>query len=142
MDLNKLMMEYLAEEGFRPHETPFGIAFKKEGINFLYFKDEDDEQYFRLMMPAIFVVTEDNEDIIMRAMNDPLRSWPTPHPSWAISFPAPFLYCREHASPSSPSSKKWPIINSDKRNHLMNFNRFGHFSTKSPVSCSISCFFP
>ena len=70
MDLNKLMMEFLAEEGFRPHETEFGIAFKSEGINFLYFKDEDDEQYFRLMMPAIFEVTEDNEETIMRVMND------------------------------------------------------------------------
>ena len=70
MDLNKMMMEFLAEEGFRPHETPFGIAFKSEGLNFLYFKDEDDEQYFRLMMPAIFVVTEDNEDMILHAMND------------------------------------------------------------------------
>jgi hypothetical protein len=70
MDLNKLMMDFLAEEGFRPHETPFGIAFKSEGVNYLYFKDEDDEQYFRLMMPAIFVVTEDNEEMIMRAMND------------------------------------------------------------------------
>ena len=70
MDLNKLMIDFLAEEGFRPHETPFGIAFKKEGFNFLYFKDEEDEQYFRLMMPAIFVVTEDNEEMIMRAMND------------------------------------------------------------------------
>ena len=70
MDLNKLMMEFLAEEGFRPHETPFGIAFKKEGINYLYFKDEDDEQYFRLMMPVIFEVTEDNEETIMRVMND------------------------------------------------------------------------
>ena len=70
MDLNKLMMDYLAEEGFRPHETPFGIAFKKEGINFLYFKDDEDEQYFRLMMPAIFVVTEDNEEMILRVMND------------------------------------------------------------------------
>ena len=70
MDLNKMMMEFLAEEGFRPHETPFGIAFKSEGLNFLYFKDDDDEQYFRLMMPAIFVVTEDNEDMIMRVMND------------------------------------------------------------------------
>ena len=65
-----MMMEFLAEEGFRPHETPFGIAFKSEGLNFLYFKDEDDEQYFRLMMPAIFVVTEDNEETIMRVMND------------------------------------------------------------------------
>ncbi len=70
MDLNKLMMEFLAEEGFRPHETEFGIAFKSEGINFLYFKDEEDEQYFRLMMPAIFVVTEDNEETIMKVMND------------------------------------------------------------------------
>ena len=70
MDLNKLMIDYLAEEGYRPHETPFGIAFKNEGINYLFFKDEDDEQYFRLMMPAIFEVTEDNEDSILRAMND------------------------------------------------------------------------
>ena len=70
MDLNKLMMEFRAEEGFRPHETEFGIAFKSEGLNFLYFKDADDEQYFRLMMPAIFVVTEDNEETIMRVMND------------------------------------------------------------------------
>ena len=70
MDLNKLMINYLAEEGFRPHETEFGIAFKSEGFNFLFFKDEDDEQYFRLMMPAIFEVTEDNEDTILRAMND------------------------------------------------------------------------
>ena len=46
MDLNKLMMDFLAEEGFRPHETPFGIAFKNEGFNFLYFKDEEDEQYY------------------------------------------------------------------------------------------------
>lgn len=70
MDLNKLMIDYLAEEGFRPHETPFGIAFKIEGFNYLFFKDEDDEQYFRLMMPAIFEVTEDNEDTIMRVMNE------------------------------------------------------------------------
>ena len=70
MDLNKLMIDYLAEEGYRPHETPFGIAFKSEGFNYLYFKDEEDEQYFRLMMPAIFVVTEDNEETIMRVMND------------------------------------------------------------------------
>ena len=70
MDLNKLMIDFLAEEGFRPHETEFGIAFKMEGINYLYFNDPEDEQYFRLMMPAIFEVTEDNEETIMRVMND------------------------------------------------------------------------
>ena len=70
MDLNKLMIEFLAEEGFRPHETEFGIAFKSEGFNFLFFKDEEDDQYFRLMMPAVFEVTEDNEDMVLQAMND------------------------------------------------------------------------
>ena len=70
MDLHKLMMNFLAEEGFRPHETDFGIAFKFEGLNFLYLKDDEDEQYFRLMMPAIFEVTEDNEDMVLKAMND------------------------------------------------------------------------
>ena len=70
MDLNKLMIEFLAEEGFRPHETPFGIAFKFEGLNFLYIKDEEDEQYFRLMMPAIFDITEDNEDMVLRILNE------------------------------------------------------------------------
>ena len=70
MDLNKLMIDYLAEEGFRPHETPFGIAFKNEGINYLFFKDDEDEQYFRLMMPAIFEVTDDNEETIMKVMNE------------------------------------------------------------------------
>lgn len=70
MDLNKLMIDYLAEEGFRPHKTPFGIAFKVESINYLFFKDDEDVQYFRLMMPAIFEVTEDNEDTVLHVMND------------------------------------------------------------------------
>lgn len=70
MDLTKLIFDFLAEEGFRPHETEFGIAFKSEGFNFLFFKDDEDEQYFRLMMPAIFEVTEDNEDMVLQAMND------------------------------------------------------------------------
>ena len=65
-----MMINFLAEEGFRPHETEFGIAFKSEGINFLYFKDSEDEQYFRLIMPAIFEMTEDNEEMVLKAMND------------------------------------------------------------------------
>lgn len=69
MDLNKMMINFLAEEGFRPHETEFGIAFKIEGINYLYFKDTEDEQYFRLIMPAIFEMTEDNEEMVLKAMN-------------------------------------------------------------------------
>lgn len=70
MDLTKLMMEFLAEEGFRPQETPFGLAFKCEGLNFLYLSDQDDELYFRLMLPRLLDVNEDNEDTVMKVMNE------------------------------------------------------------------------
>lgn len=69
MDLNKLMIDFLSKEGYRPEETPFGIHFKVEGHNYLYFKDEDDDQYFRLALPRIFEVNDDNEDIVLRAIN-------------------------------------------------------------------------
>ena len=49
MDLKAMMMEYLQNEGFRPEATEYGLDFKCEGKNFVFFNDEDDEQYFRLM---------------------------------------------------------------------------------------------
>jgi len=70
MNLNQLMQDYLSEEGYRPQVAPFGLSFKSEGLNYLYFKDERDDQYFRLMMPAIFDVTAENEDAVYRAMDD------------------------------------------------------------------------
>ena len=69
MNLNELMLNYLREEGFCPKEEEFGIAFKCEGLNFVFFYDEDDDQYFRLMMPAIFDVTEENFPEVLLAMN-------------------------------------------------------------------------
>ena len=69
MNLKELMLNYLREEGFCPKEEEFGIAFKCEGLNFVFFYDEDDDQYFRLMMPAIFDVTEENFPEVLLAMN-------------------------------------------------------------------------
>ena len=69
MNLKELMLNYLREEGFCPKEEEFGIAFKCEGLNFVFFYDEDDDQYFRLMMPAIFDVTEENFPEVLVAMN-------------------------------------------------------------------------
>lgn len=69
MNLKEMMMQYLREEGFCPKEEDFGLAFKCEGLNFMFIHDEDDEQYFRLMMPGIFDVTEENLPAVLLAMN-------------------------------------------------------------------------
>ena len=69
MNLKDLMLNYLREEGFCPKEEEFGIAFKCEGLNFLFFYDAEDDQYFRLMMPGIFDVTEENLPAVLVAMN-------------------------------------------------------------------------
>lgn len=70
MNIKDMMLEYLREEGFCPKETDFGLAFKCEGKNFLFIYDNEDEQYFRLMMPCIFDMTEENRDIVLQAMNE------------------------------------------------------------------------
>lgn len=69
MNLKEMLADYLREEGFLPKEENFGIAFKCEGINFLFLYDEDDEQYFRLVMPAIFDINEENRAAVLEAMN-------------------------------------------------------------------------
>ena len=63
------MKEYLISEGFRPEETDYGIDFRFEGRSFVFFQDDDDEQYFRLMMPNIFEVTEENREFVLEALN-------------------------------------------------------------------------
>ena len=70
MNLNDLMLDYLRKEGYRPDVTNFGIAFKVEGLTFLYLKDDNDNQYFRLMRPGIYDVTDDNEFAVLRALNE------------------------------------------------------------------------
>ena len=69
MNLKDLMLDYLREEGYCPKETEYGLEFKCEGKSFVFFYDEDDEQYFRLMMPNIFEVTDENRDAVLRALN-------------------------------------------------------------------------
>ena len=70
MNLKDLMEQFLKEEGFCPKQEDFGLAFKCEGKSFLFIYDDDDEQYFRLMMPCIFDMTEENRDVVLHAMNE------------------------------------------------------------------------
>ena len=70
MNLKDLMEQFLKEEGFCPKQEEFGLAFKCEGKSFLFIYDDDDDQYFRLMMPCIFDMTEENRDVVLHAMNE------------------------------------------------------------------------
>ena len=70
MNLKELMMQYLREEGFCPKEDEYGIDFKCEGNSFAFLYDEDDDQYFRLTMPNIYEVTDENRDEVLRALNE------------------------------------------------------------------------
>ena len=70
MNLKELTQQFLQEEGFCPQETEFGLAFKCEGKNYLLIYDDDDQQYFRLMMPCILETTEENRDLVLHAMNE------------------------------------------------------------------------
>lgn len=71
MNVKKLLKQYLSEEGFCPKEEEEGIVtFKCEGKNFAFIYDDEDEQYFRLMMPGIFEIGEDNREQVLHAMNE------------------------------------------------------------------------
>lgn len=69
MNLKELMKQFLTEEGFCPKEDEYGIDFKCEGRAFTFIYDEEDQQYFRLMMPNIYEVTDENRDEVLRALN-------------------------------------------------------------------------
>ena len=89
MNLKELMMQYLREEGFCPKENEYGIDFKCEGRLYAFFYDENDDQYFRLMLPNIFDVTDENRDAVLCALNEANNKikvvkayMPVPHSVW------------------------------------------------------------
>ena len=45
------------------------IEFKYQMRNFLFFVNDNDEQFFQLTMPSIFEVTDDNRMAALEAMN-------------------------------------------------------------------------
>jgi hypothetical protein len=71
MKLNELLLDFLQEEGYRPQVDPNDgeITFKSEGLTYSFFPDENDDQYFRLMLPAIYDVNEDNKYDVLEAID-------------------------------------------------------------------------
>lgn len=67
--MKNLVMNFLRQEGFQPQETPFGIAFKADGLSYAVLIDEDDSQFLRIALPNIFDVTAENRVAVLEAIN-------------------------------------------------------------------------
>ena len=69
-----LVVDFLREEGFCPQVDEDGdVLFKCEGRLYLYYGNEEDNDFFQLAMPGVFDVTEDNREMVLEACNDVTR---------------------------------------------------------------------
>ena len=60
MTAKDLVAKFLKENGIEPENTEFGMRFFYENWSFLLWNDPEDPAFFRLMLPGVFDVTDDN----------------------------------------------------------------------------------
>ena len=60
MNAKGLVSKYLKSQGIAPKKNDLGLNFNYEGWNFLLWNDTDDPLFFRLILPGVFDVTDDN----------------------------------------------------------------------------------
>ena len=68
-DIKQEIFDFLRSEGLQPEETPFGIYFKYQMLNFLIFHEEDDSLFFRMALPGVCDVDENNRADMLEAAN-------------------------------------------------------------------------
>ena len=61
--------EYLKKEGFCPEKTDFGLQFKYETLDFIHFRDDQDENFLNLFFPQIFEVNDENRQDVLAALD-------------------------------------------------------------------------
>ena len=70
MTAKELVFNYLKGIRIEPAENEFGLNFSYKGWNFLLWSDKQDPLFFRLTLPGIFDVTDENfAEAIMAANN-------------------------------------------------------------------------
>lgn len=71
MALKDLFWSYLEREGYRPQldESDGEVTFKREGLTYSFYPDENDETFFALRLPAIYDVTEENKAAVLEAID-------------------------------------------------------------------------
>ncbi len=71
MSLNQLVIDFLAERGIAYREVEFGVTFKYNDLDYLFVNDDNDEQYFRLVIPYIHDFPRESRErlVVYNAMN-------------------------------------------------------------------------
>ena len=70
MKTSELVFNYLKSQGLMPEfDDRNNIIFKYQMRTFLYFNNDEDEQFFNLTMPRIYDVTDDNRMAVFEAIN-------------------------------------------------------------------------
>ncbi len=60
--LQKIYLDYLREEGYQPRVDEDGdVQFKREGFTYFISVDEEDPEFFGLMLPNIWEIESDEE---------------------------------------------------------------------------------
>lgn len=75
MTTKELVKQYLSSEGYKYDIDGDGdIRFKYEGVNLYFSVDENDQSFFRLIMPGIYKI-ENNRGKVLEAINTVTRDF-------------------------------------------------------------------
>ena len=70
MNAKELVLDFLRKQGFTPTvDERNNVVFKYQMTTYVFFTDENDDEFFQLTMPAIYDVTEDNRELVLEAAN-------------------------------------------------------------------------
>ena len=69
MKTTEMVMKFLKEQGFCPvvDEDNGNIIFKYQMSTFIFFNNDEDEEFFQLAFPGIYDVDEDNRELVLEA---------------------------------------------------------------------------
>ena len=71
MKTSEMVFDYLKQQGLCPnYDNDNDIVFKYQMLTFIFFNNDEDQQFFRLALPGIFDVTEENRVTVLEAMNE------------------------------------------------------------------------
>ena len=64
-----MVMDFLMKQGFCPEvdEDNGNIIFKYQMLTFIFFNNDEDEEFFQLAFPSIYDVDEDNRELVLEA---------------------------------------------------------------------------
>lgn len=71
MKTTELVLDFLKKQGFCPDvdEDNGNIVFRYQMLTYLFINNDEDEEFFQLIMPNVFDVTEDNREMVLEATN-------------------------------------------------------------------------